>query len=209
MFIDVLHSSTLTYFFSPFSFSDLYFLSLYLTDSVEHSLLRQLGSSSPAQLISCLMILVWPRSSFNEPARSCPLWNLGLVNTSPYLFHYKLSKFDEICFFSCSTKLLGICGMLVFLCVNLTAVTFSTTCFIHSINNNHIGNSEVSFIFSALCYFFSSQPFRSYVSHSLLFILIFRIKVIPNSNRIFNTFMPFAYSIFNVNSVLLLCYFVI
>ncbi|CAK7306826.1 Protein boule-like [Vulpes lagopus] len=42
-------------------------------NSVEHSLLRQLGSSSPAQLISCPMILVWPRYSFNEPARSCPL----------------------------------------------------------------------------------------------------------------------------------------
>ena len=75
--------------------------------------------------------------------------------------------------------------------VLISVVIFSTTCFIHSINNNHIGNSEVSFIFSALCYFFSSQSFRSYVSYSLVFILIFRIRVISNSNRIFSTFMPF------------------
>lgn len=77
-----------------------------------------------------------------------------------------------------------------FKCVNLTVVTFST-CFIHSINN-HNENSEVSFIFSVLCYFFSSQPFRSYVSHSLPSILIFMIRVISNSNGIFNTFMPFS-----------------
>ena len=66
-------------------------------------------------------------------------------------------------------------------------MTFST-CFIHSINNNHIGNSEVSFIFSALCYFISSQSFRSYISYSLVFILIFRIRVISNSNAFYHIF---------------------